>query len=234
MRSLPEIKMPRRKNKSREPMQLGLFQHGRRPDGRHGGWRPGAGRPKAAPTIVRHRTRTKHRAYQPAHVTLRLAPGLPSIRRRAFGFRTAVARAHKDGFRICQISFQRNHIHLIVEADDNVALARGVQGFAVRVARRVNRFLRRSGKVFAERYHVRALKTPQTVRNALVYVLFNNKHHGQPGWEIDRFSSARWFDGIAERPPDASASPVASAQTWLWRKGWRQLGLIHLWECPAT
>ena len=221
------------KRRSREPKQLGLFEHGRRPDGRHGGWRPGAGRPRTAPTIVRHRTRARQRSNQPAHVTLRLAPGLPSIRRRAFGFRAAVANAHKDGFRICQVSFQRNHIHLIVEADDNMALARGVQGFAVRIARRVNRLLRRSGKVFAERYHVRALRTPKVARTALVYVLFNNKHHGQPGWELDPFSSARWFDGIAERPPDETPCPVAEPRTWLLKTGWRRLGLIQVWECPA-
>jgi hypothetical protein len=123
---------------------------------------------------------------------------------------------------------------LIVEADDNMALARGVQGFAVRVARRVNRVLSRHGKVFAERYHVRALRTPKTVRNALVYVLFNNKHHGQPGWELDPFSSGRWFEGFAERSPSPGPSPVALPQTWLLHTGWRRLGLIHLWECPAA
>jgi len=162
-----------------------------------------------------------------------LIDGLPGIRRRAFGFRRAVAQAHKEGFGICHASFQANHIHLIVEAEDRISLARGVQGFAVRVARRVNRTLRRSGRVFAERYHVRALRTPRVVRNALVYVLFNNKHHGQPGWELDPFSSARWFEGFAERSPSPGPSPVASPQTWLLSKGWRQLGLIHIWECPT-
>jgi REP element-mobilizing transposase RayT len=178
--------------------------------------------------------RLKHHGYQPAHVTLRLVAGLPGIRKRGLRLRDAVAKAHKERFRICEISIQRNHIHLIVEADDNVALSRGVQGFAVRVARRVNRFLSRSGRVFAERYHVRALRTPRVVRNALVYVLFNRKHHGQPGWELDPFSSARWFDGFADREPDHSASPMAPPRTWLLSGGWRPLGLIHLWECPAA
>ena len=222
-----------RKRRSQSP-QLGLFQHGRQDRHGHGGWRPGAGRPRSAPTIVRHRTRAKHRTNQPAHVTLRLADGLPTLRRRAYGFRDAVAKAHKPGFRICQVSFQRNHVHLIVEADDNIALSRGVQGLAVRVARRVNRTLRRSGRVFAERYHVRALRTPGVVRNALVYVLFNNKHHGQPGWDLDPFSSAKWFSGFAERSPSPDPSPVAQPQTWLLATGWRRLGLIHIWECPAS
>jgi hypothetical protein len=81
---------------------------------------------------------------------------------------------------------------------------------------------------------VRALRNPRTVRNAIVYVLFNQKHHGRPGWELDPFSSARWFDGIAEHPPEAGASPIAHPQTWLLSEGWRRLGPIHVWECPAS
>ena len=76
-----------------------------------------------------------------------------------------------------------------------------VQGFAGRVARRLNRALHRTGKLFATRFHARALKTPREVRNALRYVLLNRKHHASrrrfdKAW-IDPCSSAAWFDGWA-------------------------------------
>jgi hypothetical protein len=48
-----------------------------------------------------------------------------------------------------------------------------VRGLAIRVARAVNRALGRRGRVFADRYHARALTTPRAVRHALVYVLMN-------------------------------------------------------------
>ena len=54
--------------------------------------------------------------------------------------RGAFVRAcEKDSFRICHFSIQRHHIHLVCEADGAEALARGIQGFAISAARRLNR-----------------------------------------------------------------------------------------------
>ena len=52
----------------------------------------------------------------------------------------------------------------LVEAEDKNALARGLQGLEIRVAKAVNRASRRKGHVFADRYHARILKTPAEVR----------------------------------------------------------------------
>jgi len=102
-------------------------------------------------------------------VTLRLQPYLPSLRQPRFvSLRRRFARASREWFRIVHFSVQATHIHLVVEADDKLALARGVQGLAVRLARAVNRLLRRRGRVFAERYHARPLTSPRAVRNAIV------------------------------------------------------------------
>jgi hypothetical protein len=46
-----------------------------------------------------------------------------------------------------------------------------VRGLAIRLARLVNPFCGRRGRVWADRYHARLLRTPREVRNALVYVL---------------------------------------------------------------
>jgi REP element-mobilizing transposase RayT len=63
------------------------------------------------------------------------------------------------GMRIVHYSIQGNHLHLIVEVDDTVSLSRGVQGLAVRIARRLNALIRRRGAVFVDRYHAHALRT---------------------------------------------------------------------------
>jgi hypothetical protein len=52
-----------------------------------------------------------------------------------------------------------------------------VQGLSVRVARAVNGQLARTGRLFADRYHARALTTPRAVRYALRYVLLNARKH---------------------------------------------------------
>jgi hypothetical protein len=137
-------------------------------------------------------------------------------------------------------SVQDHHLHLIVEAADAVALSRGIQGLAVRIARAVNRALGRRGRVFTDRYFSRILKTPREVRNGLAYVLNNTRRHASQRGErlawnwIDDRSSGRYFDGWSEaRPLPDDECPVAAPHTWLLTKGWRRHGLVRVNEIPG-
>ncbi len=228
-------------------VQLTLDQ-ARRSTG-HGGWRPGAGRPRTR-NGVSHDAREPISPHHPQHVTLRAIDGVPSLRQAEIvaHIRKSIAKAHKADFRIAEFNVEPNHLHLIVEASDKDARGRGIQGLNVRIARGVNRLLGRSGDLFEERYHARSLTTPRAVRNALRYVLNNALHHGvQPltadsTW-IDPCSSAVWFDGWLEpiRPDTrckrellAEPCPVARATTWLLRVGWRRHGAIRFGEAPSA
>jgi hypothetical protein len=211
---------------------------------RHAGWggkRTGAGRKPAGPRPrVSHATRPDHQARHPVHVTLRALPDLGSLRDcPAYpALEDAIAAAAKADFRVCEFSVQFDHLHLIVEAHDRDALRRGMQGLAVRCARAVNRVLGRRGKVFVERYHARALKTPREVRNGLVSVLQNWRKSVAGAQWLDGCSSARWFDGWRgprpdwARPPPGATRVTRAARTWLLREGWRRHGLIRLDEVP--
>jgi len=184
---------------------------------------------------VPHRTRPVHRKSYPLHVTLRARYGLPPFREQALfqGIRDALQRASRGEFRVLHFSVQTNHLHLIVEAQDSVWRSRGMQGLAIRVARRVNKILRNRGEVWRERYHAHTLRTPREVRNAIVYVLMNAKRHGRAVSGLDRFSSAKWFDGIVgHRAENEENTPVASPRTWLAGVGWRRHGLIGVHESP--
>jgi REP element-mobilizing transposase RayT len=219
---------------------------GRRPKSRQGelpfrargGARPGAGRkPKGKRACVSHHGRVAFAKSAPVHVTARLRAGLPSLRRkdahRAI-LRAFEAGADRDGFRLTQYSVQSNHVHLLVEAPNRLALSRGLQGLLIRVARALNRAWGRKGSIFSDRYHDRILRTPKEVRNALAYVLNNAKRHGISEAGVDPFSSSRWFDGWRDALPSASApSILAKARTWLLRLGWRRWGLISLDTVPG-
>jgi len=201
-----------------------------------GGRRHGAGRRPSGRAGVPHRPRDPLSSHHPVHVTLRLRPDLGPLRRhRVFAVLRVAFRAGSDraGFRLCHFTVQTNHLHLLCEARQGDALGRGVQGLEVRLARAVNRILGRRGRVFADRYHRRALKTPTEVRAALVYVLQNRRKHVSArvadAW-FDPFSSAPWFGGWREPLPthepwmrEALAQPpcVAPPHTWLLRTGWR-------------
>ncbi len=211
-----------------------------------GGERSGAGRKPAAENRragVSHRPRAKVASRHPVHVTVRVRKGLPPLRnRRVYAALRAAFAAGCDrfGFRLAHYSIQRDHIHMICEARERAALARGVQGLLIRVAKALNRLWNRKGSVFADRYHDRVLRTPKEVRRALVYVLNNARKHGlRLAQELDHFASGWWFDGWKERVRTRNvpaACPVALPRTWLLRGGWRRgggrSGLIGLAEVP--
>jgi REP element-mobilizing transposase RayT len=209
-----------------------------------GGWRPKSGRKKKKGSIS-HDARADLKARFPQHVTLRIVAGLPSLARDYLMvvIRECIRESHKPDFRIIEFNVLGNHLHLITEASSKQALARGIQGFSVRVARRVNASLKRTGKLFAHRYHARALTTPTEVRHALRYVLLNRKHHDaekrfSKTW-FDPYSSAAWFDGWStklrasmwwEQSLLDMSAPTAKATTWLLTTGWKRLGLLRLDE----
>jgi REP element-mobilizing transposase RayT len=175
---------------------------------------------------------------------LRVRNGLPSLRDRRFlsEFRASLrAACERGGFRVCQYSIQRDHLHLVVEAAGREALARGMKAVAARLARAVNRVFHRKGPVLFGRYHLRALRTPREVRNALAYVLLNVRKHwrqrnGASPVRLDIASSGAWFDGWKRVPPsmeEPRLREVARPRTWLLVKGWRQHGLVDPAETPG-
>jgi REP element-mobilizing transposase RayT len=176
------------------------------------------------------------------HVTWKVRGELPSLRRVSLvrEVRSRFAQACERGeFRLVHYSIQADHVHAIVEAEDEGALARGMKALGARLARAANRVFHRRGPVLAARFHMRVLRTPREVRNALAYVLLNARRHaakagralrGKP--RVDPASSGDGFDGWRERAPDR-AGGVAVARTWLLRVGWRRHGLIALAEVPG-
>src|SRR5690349_15420227 len=169
-----------------------------------GGARRGAGRkPKGERAQVSHAARAQLVPSNPVHVTTRLRPGLPSLRRteELRVLLKAIGRAQeRSGMRIVHYSIQTNHLHLLVEASGRESLALGVQGLLVRVARGLNRLWKRAGKIFVDRYHAHELRHPAEVRRALAYVLQNARKHGVPLTGVDACSSGPWFEGWREAP----------------------------------
>ena len=164
------------------------------------------------------------------------------------------AAGQRENFRIVHLSIQRDHVHLVVEAHDRIALARGMQSFEISAAKHVNRTAteqrgrRRRGAVFPDRYHARILNSPKSVRNAVRYVLNNWRHHGHDRsgaarrWLVDPFSSGIRFAGWRELdgrlwmwqpPPGYTPLFTRVAKTWLLAHGWRRAGRISARDVPG-
>jgi hypothetical protein len=154
--------------------------------------------------------------------------------------------ASTQRYRVLHYSLQADHVHLVVEAADRLALSRGTQGLAIRLARAFNRAVRRRGKVWGDRFFARDLRSPREVRAGIVYVLMNHKKHTAPSGApsaLDPYSSAAWFDGWTARAGPyvvrlrdklpSLVIPVVRPRTWLARRAWKRHGLVDAAEKPA-
>ena len=217
-----------------------------------GGARSGAGRKPKIPgrAGVDHRSRASLASRFPVHVTLKLQSGLPRLRNRRehaalrAAFAAGCARNLAGTFRLCHYAVLNDHLHLLCESESRTALARGLQGLLIRIAKALNKLWSRRGSVFADRYHDHILKSPREVRNALRYLFGNGRKHAAEGREvrvpqaIDTFTSAPWFQGFRERITvvgiEAVVRPVTDARTWLLAEGWLRHGRISVHEVPST
>ena len=180
----------------------------------HGGARPGAGRPRKADAGVPHAARRPLSRHHPVHLTFRMRAEVWNLRaRRTFRpIQAALAGVHdRPGFRVVHFSVQGNHLHAIVEAADRVTLSSGAKAFAIRIAKGLNRVMRRRGPVFADRHHARPLRTPAEVRNAVQYVVGNAASHAA---RAGRPVAGAWVDPFCSAAADA-APLVNGPTTWL-------------------
>jgi REP element-mobilizing transposase RayT len=244
-----------------EPEQLPLFA--KPADKRRGtdrqrrrGKKPGP-KPKGR-AGSRHKVRPELKAQHPVHVVLRVVGAVGNLRRRATykAVREAtLTTARREDFRIVHLSIQRNHLHLLVEADHKGALASGMQGFQISAAKHLNAAIskdrpRRRGAVFPDRYHAEIITTPTRARHALNYVINNWRKHREDradmarSWKIDPFSTAVMFPGWEEYgeqaflwrgPPTYDPLVVYQPRSWLLREGYLRGGPpISVREVPSA
>ncbi len=224
----------------------------------HGGKRAGAGRkPKGVRPGARHAARPEHDPRHPVHVTIRVVGSASGLRRKDMYLavrEATIVTARREDFRIVHLSIQQNHLHLIVEAESQAALSKGVRGFSISAARQINKAItarggdRRTGRVIGERFHARPLTSPRAVRNALAYALNNWRHHGEDlapfaqTWKVDPFSIGAVFSDWKELedspflwPLPATYQPliVFRPRTWLFQSWPRFHPLISVREVPG-
>ena len=139
-----------------------------------GGARPGAGRkPKGEKAGVSHMRRPSVPGWFPVLVTLRMARGVWNLQTQRC-FRALAdalsAGSSRRGFHLVRYRAERDHVYLLVEADSRRGLSLGMQGLSIRIARGLNRLMKRGGRVLGDRYEAAVLRTPDEVRRARALV----------------------------------------------------------------
>ncbi len=212
-----------------------------------GGARAGAGRPPSQDSGETHVRRPPLASRWPVYVSFELVAEMPGLRNHRYAsvVRRCLAAANAAGVvRVVHFAMAEHRLLLLVEAKDREALSQGMQGLGIRLARRLNKEAGRKGRVLADRFHAKILKTPREARDALCKVLRNHARQQGPAGKddavagVDPYSSGAYFDGWRgyrpQPPEDPGPPPVAAARTWILSKGWRRHGLIGLDETPGS
>ena len=145
---------------------------------------------------VPHRMRPRFND-EPGHVVLGVRKGLPSLRKKPVRrciIDALVAVQERFGCRVVEFSIQSNHIHMLVDPQNERELAKAMKSFKVRVARALNKMWGLKGTFWAERYFFHIVRKVHELRRLIRYVLQNARKHEvalPPG--PDYFSSGVWF-----------------------------------------
>ena len=161
----------RRRTKERTRPARPAGAAGPKERGTWGGKRAGAGRkPKGARALAPHRARPKHEPGRPVLVTLRSSIGSLQSGKVLRAVREAIRGADRwdpESFRVVRSVVGTQHVHLIVEADDERTLSGGMRSVTIRIARSINEVLGRAGRFWADRWRGRELASKRAVGRAL-------------------------------------------------------------------
>lgn len=152
--------------------------------------RKGAGRPSKHDKGIRHIEREQLKKTSNLHITVKLEKskaGLKNKQTLAL-LHKAIKKARLSGLRILHYTLEFDHIHMLIEADNNHQLSRGMQSFGITFSKGINKLKKLQGNVYKNRYHLRLIKTYKEIKNVMNYILSNGVKHKTSSF-VNHFNS---------------------------------------------
>jgi|GEM_PF-2591097 len=185
-----------------------------------GGARPGAGRKPGKRPSTPHRTRLDHDSSCPVHLSIRRAKGLPSLRASRI-FRVVAEHAALplagEGH-VLAVAVEPERLHVLLTAGGRDELTTAARSFTIRIARRLNAVLGRSGHIWDDRYRARDLTSAEDVRGVLASTFTEAGAPAKAGKDEPFHAFATAFEGGEE-----DLSSELRPSRWLRRDGKRFL-----------
>lgn len=152
----------------------------------------GAGRPAIHDRGVRHIARDKVTRNTSLHLTIKIERVKAGLKNKDVvkQLHESIKKARKMGLRVIHYTLEFDHLHLLVETDNNDQLSKGMQSFGISFSKGINKIKQEAGKVYKTRYHFRKLKTPKEIKNVIHYILGNSIKHSKKGSILSPYNSA--------------------------------------------
>ena len=178
----------------------------------------GAGRPAIHDRGVRHIARDEIKRLTVLHLTVKVEKAKAGLKNKQVlqVLRKAILKGRKIGLNIVHYTLEYDHVHMMVETDDNETLGRGMQSFGITLSKGINKLKSSTGKVFKTRYHFRKLRTPAEIKNALTYILGNAVKH-KTSTLINEYNSLLAIDDLSILYPKLKINYGRQSTLQRWR-----------------
>lgn len=138
-----------------------------------------AGRPPKNDPGIRHRGRETLLKTSSLHLTVKVDRNKADIKSKPILqiLKRSILRARKQGLKVLHFTLEWDHVHLLIEADNNLELGKGMQAFGVTFAKGINKIKKNSGKVYKHRYHFRKINSGRELKRVMNYIFTNGEKH---------------------------------------------------------
>jgi REP element-mobilizing transposase RayT len=188
----------------------------------------GAGRKAIHDRGIRHISRDPIKRITPLHLTIKIESKKAGIKNKNIltALHHSIKKARILGLRILHYTLEFDHVHLLVEADNNERLGRGMQSFGISFSKGINKIKQMKGRVFKTRYHFRKLKTLTEIKNVLKYILRNGIKHKHSSSLLNPYNSLVAINDFSKLYPGFEISLNESIH--------KSSTLIHLRQILST
>lgn len=149
-----------------------------------------AGRPAKIDIGIRHIRRERF-INSALHLTIKVREIKAEIKNKRIlkALHHAIKRARLQKLRVIHYTLEHNHIHLLIEADNNKILHKGMQALGISLSKAINKIKQLKGTVYKHRYHFRKLSSRRELKNALQYIFRNGMKHKRSMSVLDPYNS---------------------------------------------
>lgn len=153
----------------------------------------GAGRPAKNDPGIRHTKRPRIRRPSSLHLTVKIKKERAAIKNKTVLriLKKAIQNARAQGLRVIHYTLEYDHVHLLIEADNNTTLGKGMKSFGVTLAKALNRLRSHAGGVYKHRYHFKHITGTRQLKNVMNYIFLNGVKHKTSKHKINPFNSLR-------------------------------------------
>jgi len=153
----------------------------------------GAGRPALNDPGIRHTKRPYLKRPTSLHLTIKIKKNKAEIKNKwvLAILKRSILNARKQGLKVIHFSLEYDHVHLLIEADNNLILGKGMQAFGVTFSKAINRLKKLTGEVYKHRYHFRRISSSSELKNVMNYIFTNGLKHKTSKSIVNSYNSIR-------------------------------------------